>query len=255
MSAEHPTGSPVLEMRNVTKRFSGVVACEDVNLEVDAGEVVALAGHNGAGKSTVLKMLSGVQMPDAGEIRIGGEPVRLHSVRSARAHGIETVPQELALAPKLSVAANIFLGREILVRPTFLRIQARRRMQAESQRMLADLGAHIPRMRAPVGSMSGGQRQAVAIARAVGWGQSVVVLDEPTAALGLRETEQVERTVMRMKEMRLAILLVSHDLEQMFRLADRIYVMHHGRVVGTERTEETTREQIGALIHGHREPA
>lgn len=247
--------APILEMRHVTKRFSGVVACEDVNLELAAGEVVALAGHNGAGKSTVLKMLSGVQMPDAGEIRINGEPVRLHSVRSARAHGIETVPQELALAPKLSVAANIFLGRELLVRPTFLRIQARRRMEVEAKQMLAKLGARIPRMRAPVGSMSGGQRQAVAIARAVSWGQSVVVLDEPTAALGLHETEQVEQTVLRMKEMRLAILLVSHDLEQMFRLADRIYVMHHGRVVGMERTAETTREQIGALIHGQAAPS
>jgi D-xylose transport system ATP-binding protein len=245
------TDGPVLEVRHLTKRFSGVVACEDVDLVLAAGEVVALAGHNGAGKSTVLKMLSGVLTPDAGEIRVAGESVRLHSVRSARAHGIETVPQELALAPKLTVAANIFLGRELLARPSFLRLQARRRMETESEKMLAALGARIPRMRAKVGSLSGGQRQAVAIARAIGWGQSVVVLDEPTAALGLHETEQVEQTVMRMKDMRLAILLVSHDLEQMFRLADRIYVMHHGRVVGTERTAETTRERIGALIHGH----
>jgi D-xylose transport system ATP-binding protein len=199
-------------------------------------------------------MLSGVQMPDSGEIRIAGEPVRLNSVRSARAHGIESVPQELALAPKLSVAANIFLGRELLVRPSFLRIQARRRMEEESEKMLAALGARIPRMRAPVGAMSGGQRQAVAIARAVSWGQTVVVLDEPTAALGLHETEQVEQTVLRMKQMRLAILLVSHDLEQMFRLADRIYVMYHGRVAGMERTVETTRDRIGALIHGHHDP-
>ena len=151
------TDGPVLEVRHLTKRFSGVVACEDVDLVLAAGEVVALAGHNGAGKSTVLKMLSGVLTPDAGEIRVAGESVRLHSVRSARAHGIETVPQELALAPKLTVAANIFLGRELLARPSFLRLRARRRMETECEKMLAALGARIPRMRAKVGSLSGGQ--------------------------------------------------------------------------------------------------
>lgn len=242
---------PALELRNVSKRFGAVVACEYVDLEVGLGEVVALAGHNGAGKSTVLKMLSGVVQPDSGEVRIMGERVRLSSVRASRAHGIETVPQELALAPKLSISANIFLGRELLRKPTFLRLRDRRAMEAESARLLESLGVRIPRIQAAAGALSGGQAQAVAIARAVGWGRSVVVLDEPTAALGLRETQQVEQTVLRMKEMGLAILIVSHDLDQMFRLADRIYVLYHGRVVGSERIAGTTPEAIGALIHGH----
>ncbi len=243
---------PALELRRVSKNFGAVVACENVDLEVGVGEAVALAGHNGAGKSTVLKMLSGVVQPDSGEVRIMGKPVRLSSVRVARAHGIETVPQELALAPKLSIPANIFLGRELLRRPSFLRLRDRRAMEAESARLLESLGVRFPRIQSAAGSLSGGQAQAVAIARAVGWGRSVVVLDEPTAALGLHETQQVEQTILRMKEMGLAILIVSHDLDQMFRLANRIYVLYHGRVVGSERTAETTPEAIGALIHGHR---
>jgi simple sugar transport system ATP-binding protein len=253
--AELPAGVPVLEMHNVSKRFGAVVACQDVDLQVFGGEIVALAGHNGAGKSTVLKMLSGVIQPDAGELRLMGKPAHLNNVRTARAHGIETVPQELALAPKLSVAANIFLGRELVAQPTFLGLRARRRMEEESARLLASLGVRIPRLRVHAGALSGGQAQAVAIARAVGWGRNVVVLDEPTAALGLRETQQVELTIARMRELGLAILIVSHDLDQMFRLADRIYVMYHGRVVGSERTAETTRERIGALIHGQSERA
>ena len=252
---ELPAGIPVLEMHNLSKRFGAVVACEDVDLQVFGGEIVALAGHNGAGKSTVLKMLSGVLQPDAGELRLIGKPAHLSNVRTARAHGIETVPQELALAPKLSVPANIFLGRELVARPKFLRLRARRRMEEESARLLSSLGVRIPRLRVQAGALSGGQAQGVAIARAVGWGRHVVVLDEPTAALGLRETEQVELTIARMKERGLAILIVSHDLEQMFRLADRIYVMYRGRVVGMERTAETTRERIGALIHGQSERA
>jgi ABC-type sugar transport system ATPase subunit len=247
---ELPTDVPVLEMLAVSKRFGPVVACEDVGLQVFAGEIVALAGHNGAGKSTVLKVLSGVIQPDSGELRLLGRTAHLGSVRAARAHGIETVPQELALAPKLSIPANIFLGRELVVGPSFLGLRARGRMEVEAERLLASLGVRVPRIRASVGALSGGQAQAVAIARAVGWGRSVVVLDEPTAALGLRETSQVELTITRMKAMGLAILIVSHDLDQMFRLADRIYVMYQGRVVGMERTAETTPEKIGALIHG-----
>lgn len=245
-----PNDQPVLEVHDVTKRFGAVVACQSVGLRVGGGEVVALAGHNGAGKSTVLKMLSGVHQPDEGEVRLFGKPTHLNSVRAARAHGIETVPQELALAPKLDVSANIFLGREMLRRPRFLRLRDRRKMEAEAETLLGSLGVQLPKLRVHVGALSGGQAQAVAIARAVGWGRSVVVLDEPTAALGMRETSQVEQTIERMKDMGLAILLVSHDLDQMFRLADRIYVMYRGRVVGQETTSETTREKIGSLIHG-----
>lgn len=245
-----PADVAVLEASRLTKHFGAVVACENVTLRLSAGEIVALAGHNGAGKSTVLKMLCGATQPDSGEIRVSGEPVRLQSVRAARAHGIETVPQELALAPKLSIPANIFLGRELVKGPRFLGLRARRKMDEEAAQLLATVGVRIPRLRAKVGSLSGGQAQAVAIARAIGWGRSVVVLDEPTAALGVQETAQVEQTIAKMKDVRLGIMIVSHDLDQMFRLADRIYVMYRGRVIGMEKTAETTRERIGALLHG-----
>jgi simple sugar transport system ATP-binding protein len=242
---------PVLEIRHLSKRFGAVVGCEDVGLEIGAGEIVALVGHNGAGKSTILKIVSGALQPDAGEILLHGQPTRLHNVRDAREQGIETVPQELALAPKQSVAANIFLGRELVARPTFLRLRARRAMDVEAQRLVGTLGVRVPHMRAKVGSLSGGQRQAIAIARAIGWGRSIVVLDEPTAALGVQETAQVEDAVTKMKAMRLGILLVSHDLDQVFRIADRVYVLYHGGIVGSESTHDTTREQVGSLIHGH----
>jgi ABC-type sugar transport system ATPase subunit len=241
---------PVLELRHITKRFGGVVACLDVSLHVNSGEIVALVGNNGAGKSTILRIVSGALPPDSGELLLAGEPVRLRSVREARAHGIEAVPQELALAPKLNVAANIFLGRELLRRPREARLLARRKMDEEARKLIETLGSHIPSMRAKAGTLSGGQRQAIAIARALGWGRSVVVLDEPTAALGVHETSQVEKAVLQMKEMQLGVLLVSHDLDQVFRLADRVYVLYHGAVAGLERPSGSTQDKIVSLITG-----
>lgn len=252
--AQPAVGELILELREVEKRFGGVVACEGVTLKLHAGEVVALVGNNGAGKSTVLRIISGAQLPDAGVVAVGGRPVRLRSVRVARQFGIEAVPQELALAPKLDVATNIFLGRELKIGPRWLGLLARRRMEAEARRLTAMLGAQIPRMKAKVGTLSGGQRQAVAIARAVGWGQRVIVLDEPTAALGVNETAQVERAIQHMKELRLGVLLVSHDLEQVFRVADRIYVLYHGHIVGMEETASSSHERIVSLITTGTEP-
>jgi ABC-type sugar transport system ATPase subunit len=240
--------TPVLELRKVSKHFGGVAACQLVDLKIGAGEVVAIVGHNGAGKSTILRIVSGVQQPDEGEILMSGQPVRLRSVRDARAHGIETVPQELALAPKLNVAANVFLGREEIARPRFFRFLARRAMETEARRLIGSLGVQIPNLRVKVSSLSGGQRQGVAIARALSWGRTVVVLDEPTAALGVHETEEVEKTVLRMKGLGLGILLVSHDLDQVFRVADRVYVLYHGRVVGSMQPSESTREEVLGLI-------
>lgn len=240
--------TPILELRGITKRFGGVVACEGVNLQLRSGEVLAVVGNNGAGKSTVLRIISGAYLPDEGEVLLHGKIVRLRSVRAARVHGIEAVPQELALAPKLDVVTNIFLGREITHRPAWLGFLARRRMEVEAKRLIATVGSEIPWMNAKVGTLSGGQRQAVAIARALGWGQSVVVLDEPTAALGVRETAQVEKAIGHMKELNLGILLVSHDLDQVFRVADRVYVLYHGRVVGVEHPASSTRERIVAMI-------
>ncbi|MCU1489571.1 MAG: rbsA 14 [Acidimicrobiaceae bacterium] len=251
-AAVSPTADPmpVLELRKVSKHFGGVAACDRVDLQVGAGEVVAIVGHNGAGKSTILRIVSGAQPPDEGQIFMSGQPVRLRSVRDARAHGIETVPQELALAPKLDVAANVFLGREEVARPRLFRFLARRGMEREARRLIGSLGVQIPDLRAKVGSLSGGQRQGVAIARALSWGRTVVVLDEPTAALGVRETEEVEKTVLHMKGLGLGILLVSHDLDQVFRVADRVYVLYHGRVVGSMRPSESTHEAVLALITG-----
>lgn len=242
------TDSPALELKGVTKRFGGVVACQGISLEARSAEVVALVGNNGAGKSTVLRTISGAQIPDAGEIWIKGQQVKLKSVHAAREHGIETVPQELALAPKLGAVTNIFLGREITHGPRWLGLLARRKMEMEARRLVETLGADIPHIRAKVGSLSGGQRQATAIARAVGWGRSVVVLDEPTAALGVHETAQVEKAISHMKDMGLSVLLVSHDMDQVFRIADRIYVLYHGRIVGSERRLSSTRERVVSLI-------
>lgn len=239
---------PTLELKGITKRFGGVVASEDVSLEVHSGEVVALVGNNGAGKSTILRIISGAQVPDAGEIRLEGKHVRLKSVHAAREHGIEAVPQELAMAPKLDVVTNIFLGREITHGPRWLGFLAGRKMGREAKTLVETLGAHIPHMRAKVGTLSGGQRQATAIARAVGWGRSVVVLDEPTAALGVHETAQVEKSIRHMKDMGLSILLVSHDMDQVFRVANRVYVLYHGRVVAEERPLSSTRERVVSLI-------
>lgn len=241
-------GAPTLELTGITKRFGGVVACQDVSLEVHSGEVVALVGNNGAGKSTILRIVSGAQVPDAGQIRLKGRPVRLKSVHAAHQNGIEAVPQELALAPKLDVTSNIFLGREITYGPRWIGIRARRKMEREAKHLIETLGSDIPRMRAKVGALSGGQRQAAVIARAVGWGRSVVVLDEPTAALGVRETAQVEKSILHMKDMGLSILLVSHDIDQVFRVADRVYVLYHGQVVAEERPPSSTRERVVSLI-------
>ena len=249
-STKSPDVAPVLELRSVSKHFGGVAACDNIDLTVMAHEIVAVVGHNGAGKSTLLRMVSGAMMPDSGTILMSGSAVRLRSVRDARAHGIETVPQELALSPKLNVAANVFLGREPLARPIVLRLLARRKMEEKARELVGSLGVQIPNMRARVGSLSGGQRQGIAIARAIGWGRSVVVLDEPTAALGVQETAEVERTMLKMKDLGLGLLLVSHDLDQVFRVADRIYVLYHGRVVGTLRPSESTHDAVLGLITG-----
>lgn len=245
-----PRGTPVLELRNVSKHFGGVAACDGVGLVVNAGQIVAVVGHNGAGKSTVLRMVSGVMQPDTGELLVIGKPARLRSVHDARARGIETVPQELALAPKLNVYMNVYLGRELLMGPPPLRFLNRRRMEHGARALLESIGVQVPNMRSKVGGLSGGQRQGVAIARALGWGRSIVVLDEPTAALGVHETEQVEKSLMQMKELGLGLLLVSHDLDQVFRVADHIYVLYHGRVVGDMDRHDTSRDEVVALITG-----
>jgi simple sugar transport system ATP-binding protein len=241
---------PIVELRNVSKHFGGVVAIADLSLQVAEGEVVALVGNNGAGKSTVMRMVCGVHTPDTGEILVSGEGVRFRSPREARAHGIEAVPQELALAGYLSVAANIFLGREIAWGRGPLAPLSRRKMRARAGELVTSFGVHIPDMGIPVRDLSGGQQQGVAISRAMAWGSRLVVLDEPTAALGVHETAQVEEAIGRMSSHGAGVLLVSHQLDQVFRVAGRVYVLRHGQLVGHRRTAGSSPDEVVALITG-----
>jgi len=234
-----------VEFRGVSKRFGGVRAVEDVSLDLDAGEVVGVLGHNGAGKSTLMRTLSGADPLDRGEILLDGRPVRIRSPRDARALGIETLYQDLALAENLPVPANLFLGRERLTRWGSLDDNA---MEREARELIARLNPEFRNLAAPVARLSGGERQCVAIARAICFDARILIMDEPTAALGPAETEQVAEVVRELKGRGLGLFLVSHDLNDVFELADRIYVMRAGRLVATRRVSETTREEVLELI-------
>lgn len=248
-----PDEVPVLEVRNAVKRYGNVVALDGASIRLAEGEVLALLGDNGAGKSTLVKSISGSQSIDAGEILVGGVPVALRRSADARAVGIETVYQDLALFDNLPAAANFFAGRE-LVGPTaaprawgFLRT---RKMQSEATALLEQLRVRIPSMTMPVGLMSGGQRQAIAVARAVAFARSVVLLDEPTAALGIRETRQVLDLVKALPERGISVVLISHQLDDVIAVADRAVVMRRGRVVGEEVPSAQTHERLVSLIVG-----
>lgn len=243
----------VLELRGVSKHFGGVVAADEVSLRVRPNEVVGLVGNNGAGKSTVMRMVSGVHAPDSGQVLLSGRGVSLHGPRDARSWGIETVPQELALARHLSVAANIFLGREITRGLGPLRVLNKKAMARRAAELVEGFGIHIPNLQVRVHDLSGGQQQGVAIGRAVAWGSRLIVLDEPTAALGIHETAQVEETVRGMRSSGVSVLLVSHQLDQVFRVADRVYVLRRGRLVGERRVAEADPDEVVGLITGTRE--
>lgn len=238
--------APPLEIRGVRRTFDGVVAVDHASFEVRRGEVVALVGDNGAGKSTLVKLISGVYSPTGGEILVDGEPAR--SGAHARDRGIEVVYQDLALADWQPVYMNIFLGRELITRIT--RRLDRPRMAAEAQRLIDDLDVRIPSAKIAVRHLSGGQRQAVAIARATHWARGLVLLDEPTAALGVAETAKVEELIISMKQRGLAVLLVSHNLDQVYRVADRVVVMRRGLHVATAPLAQTTQNDLVALITG-----
>ena len=239
---------PVLSLREIQKTFGGVVAIEDFSLDVHAGEIVALVGDNGAGKSTLVKIVAGVQPPTDGSILIDGEETRLKDPRAAAERGIQVVYQDLALAERQPVYMNLFLGRE-LSSPWLGRLK-RGRMIAETEKLMSDLDVRIPSATATVRDLSGGQRQGVAIARAMHWASKLVLMDEPTAALGIAETEKVERIILSLRARNLAILIVSHNLEQVFRLADRICVLRRGRQIGVRATRAATRNEIVSMITG-----
>lgn len=237
-----------VELSDVSKYFGGLCALDGVSLHLGDGEVVALVGDNGAGKSTLIRIISGVHAPDGGSLVIDGEPVNLHSPNAARRNGIETVHQNLAVADNLDVAANLFLGRELTRGP--LRRLDKRRMRRRAAEILDGFSIHVPSVRSLMRELSGGQRQGVAIGRAIGWGSRLIVMDEPTAALGVQETARVEELVHRMRIEGLGILIVSHNLEQVFRVSNRIYVLRRGQLVGEVETAKTHGDEVVSLITG-----
>jgi ABC-type sugar transport system ATPase subunit len=246
MPASPVLEGPVIRAVDISKSFGHVQALKDVTLEAYAGEVLVLVGDNGAGKSTLVKILSGVMRPDSGQIFVGGEPVHLADPAEARRAGIATVFQDLAVVEVLDVATNMFLGR--VPRRNFF--VERKRMIVEAAELLVSLGIRLPSVRVPVGLLSGGQRQGVAVARAVLQGGRAILMDEPTAALGVRETAQVVEIISELRSQGKAVVVISHDLEIVFDLADRIQVMRLGRRAGVRRREETDRNEIVGLITG-----
>jgi len=239
---------PLVRVEHLRKEFGAVVAVDGVTLDADGGEVVALVGDNGAGKSTVVNCLAGVYPPTSGRILLDGATVQFPHPLEARRQGIEAVFQDLALADLQPVYMNMFLGRELVRGP--LRRLDRETMSAETQRLLDDLDVRIDSPRKTIRDLSGGQRQAVAIARAVHWAQRLVLMDEPTASLGVAETQRVEELIRRLRDRGTAILLISHSLDQVFGLADRICVLRRGKQVGIRTAAQTTGEEIVAMITG-----
>ncbi len=244
---------PLLSVRRGTKRFGGVLALNEVDVDIFAGEVMAILGDNGAGKSTLIKCMSGVHRLDTGVIEIDGEPVQMHSPADARALGIETVYQDLALFDNLSPSANFYAGRE-LAGPSWLpfgmRLMRRRAMSQATQDVLDRLQVTLPDFEASVGLMSGGQRQAVAVARATAFASRLVILDEPTAALGVREASRVLDLIKRLRDEGKGVVVISHAMDHVMEVADRAMVMRRGRNVGEMIPSESSRERIVSLIVG-----
>jgi D-xylose transport system ATP-binding protein len=243
---------PLLQLRHISKRFGAIQALDDVDFEVYAGEVVGLVGDNGAGKSTLVKIIAGVYHPDSGEYRYDGRVASVHSPREANSLGIETVYQDLALCDNLDVVANLFLGRERVrvAVPGLVRLMDEIDMECEALRVIDDLHVHIPSVHARVAALSGGQRQSVAVARAVTWHSRIMLLDEPTAALGVEQTAQVKALIRRLRERGLGVVVISHNLADIFDVADRIVVLRLGRRAATFDIHTAKPEQVVAAITG-----
>jgi D-xylose transport system ATP-binding protein len=237
--------TPLVEMRDIHLSFGGVKAVDGVTINLFPGEVVGLLGHNGAGKSTLIKILSGAYPMDAGEIRISGEKAEIRSPRDARRYNIETIYQTLALADNVDAAANLFLGRE-LMRPWLTLDDAA--MEASCREVMGRLNPNFRRFKEPVAALSGGQRQSVAIARAIHFNAKILIMDEPTAALGPQETKQVADLTLELKKQGIGIFLISHDIHDVYDLSDRISVMLQGKLVGTVSKADVTPDDVLAMI-------
>ena len=248
--------TPVIAVQGLTKHYGGVKALTDAEFRLNPGEHVAIVGDNGAGKSTFVRLITGVEQPSRGDILMDGQPVAFDSPLDAREQGVETVFQNLALAEDLDVPANIFMGREITrLNLGPLSILNHRAMRAQSVEMLSTTGVKIQDLSEPMRGMSGGQRQCVAIARAAGFAKKLIILDEPTAALGVQETARVEEIIRGLKARGVPLIIISHNLRQVFDLVDRIYVFRQGRIICSRLKSETTPEEIVGLITGAIDPA
>ena len=254
MSGTHHTGPvahPLVQLKHISKSFGGVHAVEDVSLNLYAGEVVAVLGHNGAGKSTLMKMLAGAYPIDAGEVILSGQAAPIRTPADAQKLGIESIYQTLALADNLDAVANLFLGRELL---TAWRTLDDHRMNADARQVFLRLNKNFTNIHTPVRRLSGGQRQVVAISRAIYFNARILIMDEPTAALGPEETAMVGNLVRQLKAEGVGIFLISHDMHDVFALSDRVAVMKNGRMVGTYRTADVTEDEVLGMIIGGKQP-
>jgi len=243
--APAPSMVPLVEMRDMCVSFGGVHAVQNVTVDLRPGEVVGLVGGNGAGKTTLIRTLSGAHPADSGQILIDGRPVMISDPRTAKALGVETIYQNLALAENIDAPANFFLGRELRSRMGSLDDAA---MESATRKVIGRLNPNFKNFKTPVMSLSGGQRQAIAIGRAIHFNARVLIMDEPTAALGPAETAQVREVIKQLKSEGIGIFLISHDIHDVFDLADRISVMLHGRLVGTVSKSEVTTDEVLAMI-------
>jgi D-xylose transport system ATP-binding protein len=240
--------APLLSIQNVGKRYGAVTALEDVSFDVHAGEVTALLGDNGAGKSTLIKIIAGAQPPSGGRLVLDGREARFASPADAKAAGIETVYQDLSLCPNVDVVANFFMGRELVRRVAGLQWLREREMEAETAKALKDLGTRVPSLRARVDTLSGGQRQAIELARFVHWGGRLVLLDEPFAALGVTQTRRGLELIEQVKQKGVAVIVITHNVLHALQVADSMVVLHQGRVAGVRRRHETEHEELVTLI-------
>ena len=237
--------TPLVQVKDLSIAFGGIKAVDGASVDLYPGEVVAILGHNGAGKSTLIKILSGAYKRDSGQIFVNGEEADISNPRDAKKYGIETIYQTLAVADNVDAAANLYLGREILTSFGTLDDAA---MESEARRVMGRLNPNFQRFKEPVSKLSGGQRQSVAIARAILFDARILIMDEPTAALGPQETEQVGELIHQLKKDGIGIFLISHDIHDVFDLADRVAVMKNGQMVGTARSEDVTKDEVLGMI-------